>query len=354
MTAIDSRIMTPLSDLPKLLSSRGLDVRRETDGSRWYCDPDTDQLLASVTTVLSATSSKPWLTPWAAKLAATFAVEQHDLVSQTLAAAGPAAAIDLIKGAAARKRDEASSRGTWLHDVVEALVLDAPLPDFPDDVVPFADAFVDWCCDWEPEFIAAECTVADPLLGWAGTLDLILRFPRWPFLGTWLIDAKSGANLDHNMPVQLATYKRATEVWLPLGRKAPMPQVDRCAVLHVRPEGAKFIDVTEFVTDDAYNRFLRMRAELDAREALPKHIGRVLYPPLPDGSQPPPLLEDLPGAPCVAILREAGVVRLADLTSWTRDGLLNLKGIGAKKADAIEEFLTEHGLTLATVIEQAS
>lgn len=340
----------PISTLPKLLSTRGAyDAKNDDNGSRWYTDPESDQLLASVTTVLSATSSKPWLVNWAAKLAAEFAVEQNALVTSTIEAAGTAAAVDLIKGAAKRKREEASQRGTWLHDVVECLVLDSTMPDFPPDVAPFADAFVDWYCEWEPEFLASECTVADPLRGWAGTLDLVLRFPRWPFLGTWTIDTKSGANLDHNMPVQLATYQRAKEIWLPLGRKVPMLKTDRCGVLHVRPEGVKLIDVTEFATDDAYGRFLRMRAELDAREALPKHIGRVIYPPLPDGTQPPPMLEDLPGATCVAILKAAGILRLDDLAGCTRAKLLSLKGIGDKKADALEEFLAEHGRSLRSV-----
>lgn len=340
----------PLSTLPKLLSTRSAyDPQGDDNGGRWYTDPDTDQLLASVTTVLGATSSKPWLANWAAKLAAEFAVEQHDLVTSTIAAAGPAAAIDLIKGASKRKREEARDRGTWVHDVVECLALDTTMPDFPDDVAPYADAFIDWYCEWEPTFVASECTVADPARGWAGTLDLILHFPRWPHLGRWLIDAKSGANLDHTMPIQLGTYQRAPELWLPFGRKVPMPQTDRCGVLHIRPEGVKLIDVTEYATDVAYEQFLKMRSVLDFRESLPKHIGRVLYPPLPDGSQPPPMLEDLPGAQCVAILKAAGIIRLDDLAGCTRARLLALKGIGDKKADAIEAFLAQHGRSLRSV-----
>lgn len=351
MTTLDTTPATPpISDLPKLLSTRGAyDAKNDENGSRWYTDPETDELLASVTTIISATSSKPWLAAWTAKLAAEFAVEQHALVASTIEAAGPAAAIDLIKGAAKRKREEASTRGTWLHDIVECLVLDSTMPDFPEDVAPFADAFINWYCEWEPEFLASECTVADPKHGWAGTLDLILRFPRWPHLGTWLLDAKSGANLDHGMPIQLGTYRRAREVWLPLGRKVAMPPVDRCGVLHVRPEGVKLIDVTEFANDDAYDQFLKMRQVLDFRESLPKYIGRVIYPPLSDGSQPPPMLEDLPGAQCVAILRAAGIVRLDELATCTRARLLALKGIGDKKADAIEEFLAQHGRSLRSV-----
>lgn len=348
---------------PPLLSSHGIEVRREgVEGSRWYCDPQTDDLYASVSTVISACTSKPWLVPWGAKLAAEYAVDRHDLVAELLrdpepdapltaaaraerAAARRAAAIDHVKREAQRRREAASETGTWVHDVVEALVLDAPMPDVPPQVEPFVDAFIDWHCLWNPTYLAAEATVANPTRGYAGTLDLIAYLPA--LNRTFLIDAKSGANLDAYMPVQLSAYRRSSEVWLPLGRKARMPAVDALAVLHIRPQsegGARLIEVP----DDESNHlvFLRMLEQLEWRDRQPKAIGRVLYPPLPDGSQPPPLLADIE-VPCRAILAEAGILRLDDLAAQTEASLRALKGIGPKKVDALRECLAERGLRLA-------
>lgn len=341
--------MTTALQLPQRpMSSVGVDVRREgIDGSRWYCDPETQELYHSVTTVLGATASKPWLTAWAAKLAAEFAADQHDLISQTLTAAGREAAVDLIKGAAKRKREEASENGTRVHDVVEALVLDTPLPEFHSEAAEAsAMQFIEWHIAWQPVYLMSECTVANPALGYAGTLDLVAYLP--PIDKVYEIDVKNGANLDADMVTQLVAYARATEVWLPFAQKAPMPKVDGLAVLHLRPERSKFIDVTEQANNPAvFQDFLNRLGSLQHRDARPKHLGTVLYPPLADGSQPPPLLEDLEGAVCVNALADAGITRLDQLADCDSRSLLAIKGIGPKKVLALQDFLARHGMELS-------
>lgn len=330
-----------------ILSSVGLEVRQDmSDGSRSYTDPVTDEVYLSVTTAIGATTSKPWLTRWAAKLAAECAVDNLGVVQAIMDASGRDAAVDYLKGEAGRKRDEASGRGTWLHDIVEALVLDATLPEFPDDPVAtaMADAFVDWHCEWNPTYLLSECTVANPSRGYAGTADLGVYLPALD--RTFLLDTKTGANLDLHMPVQLAAYARATECWLPWGRKARMPQFDGIGILHVRPEGCKFIDVTDQAGDEAFGVFLRMLEQVAWRDRQPKHLGRVLYPPLPDGSQPPPLVEDVGGFPCAAILAAAGLVRVDHVADAGAEKLLSLSGIGPKKLDGIREALALLGLAL--------
>lgn len=335
-----------------LLSSKGLEVRRENnEGSRWYADPATGVELNSVTTVLGATESKPYLVNWAAKLAAEFAVEQHDLICTTLAAAGPQAAIGLIKGAAEAQRDEARERGSFVHDIVEALILDAPLPEVAPDVAPYADQFIDWCIAWEPRFIAAEATVARPEHGWAGTCDIVAYLPCTG--ETWTIDAKTGKNLGADMAVQLAAYQRATEVWLPFGRKAPMPATTRTGVLHIRPGRARLIDVTEQANDTAYEQFLTRLSVLQGYDARPKRLGQVVYPLNPDGTPGSPHLEDLEGVPLWERLAQHGIVTLADLRTQTAADLLSVSGIGAKRVDAYRELLARHGYALAGETTQA-
>lgn len=307
----------PVHTQPAPMSSAGVDVRREgVDGSRWYCDPDTDRLLASVTTVIGATTSMPWLTSWAAKLAAECAVDHHGLVAALLEESGRDAAVDYIKGESRRARDKASNLGTLVHDLVEAFALDTSLPEVGDDLAPFADVLVDWLIDWRPTVLMSECAVASPAHGYAGTLDLLLEFPHVPgplFQDPsgrplrWLIDVKSGQNLSAHMPVQLEAYRRASEVWLPGGVKAAMPHVDRVAVLHLRPGRAQLIDVTEQADDGAFRTFLRMLELLAWKDDQGGRMGRAVYMPMPDGSQPPPLLEDLDGVPVRKVLADAGL-----------------------------------------------
>jgi hypothetical protein len=121
-----------------------------------------------------------------------------------------------------------------------------------------------------------------------------------------------------------------------------MPHVDRCAVLHLRPEGAKLVDVTEH-TPGAHELFLDMLAVLVRREQLPAKPGRVIYPPLPDGSQPPPLLEDLDGIPACAALIRGGIRRLDQLAAATADDLRALDGVGPKSLLGIRDYLHAGG-----------
>ncbi len=297
------------------------------------------------------TVSKPWLTAWAAKLAAEFAADQLPLLNQTMTAAGREAVVGLVKGAAQGKRDEASDRGTFVHDIVEALILDAPLPAISDEVAPYADAFVDWVVAWQPRFLAAEATVANPGDGWAGTLDIVAYLPS---LGsTFTIDVKTGKNLDHDMPIQLGTYQRATEVWLPFGRKAPMPETQGTAILHLRPGRARFMDVTENATDEAYGEFLDRLALLRNYDSRPKTIGTVRYPLQADGTPGSPWLEDLTGVPLVDLLAQHGIVTIADLSSQSAADLASVKGIGPKRIDSYRGLLATHGMTLVGDTTQA-
>ena len=326
---------------PTPMTSKGVEVRREgRDGSRYYADPSTEELYASVTTVISATTSKPWLADWTAKLASQCAVDNLELLPMLVDADGPDAAVDFLKGAARRRREEASERGTWVHDVVEALVLDTALPEMSEEVQQYAEAFIDWCIEWEPVFLMSECAVANPARGHAGTLDLVCDLPA---LGKrFMIDVKSGQNLDAYMPVQMSAYRRSTEVWLPFGQKAPMLQVDACAVLHVRPGGAKLIEVD--AGPDEYAVFLRMLEVLDWKERQKGRMGRVLYFPLPDGSQPPALLEDLDLVPARAALATGGIHRIDQLADAAADPerLLALKGFGPGALAALPHLLVAH------------
>ena len=336
------------------MSSAGVDVRREgVDGSRWYSDPETDRLLASVTTVISATTSMPWLTKWAAKLAAECAVDHHVLVAMLLEESGRDAAVDYIKGEANRARDKASELGTLVHDLVEALALDTSLPEVGDALQPFADTLVDWLCEWRPEILMSECAVASPAHGYAGTLDLVLTFPHVPgplFQGAdgrplrWLLDVKSGQRLSAYMPVQLVAYKRASEVWLPGGVKAAMPTVDRVGVLHLRPGRAQLIDVTDQADDVAFRTFLRMLELLSWKDDQGGRMGKAVYMPMPDGSQPPPLLEDLDDVPVRAVLSAAGIYRLDHLVDFGPEKALALTGFGPGALTAVVQLLTGHGV----------
>lgn len=334
--------------------------------SRWYVDPtDPEGLYESVTNIIGSCTPKPWLTAWSAKLAAEYAVDHYDEVGIVLAGSGRPAAVDLIKGSAKRMRELKAEIGTHQHDVVESLVLDVALPELPEhlqdveiegervdhDVI--TDGFLQFCEDHDPRFELAEATVANTDFHYAGTLDLVASFPRMivphrPTGRRGCLDVKSGKVLDIGMAAQLAAYRRATVVWVnDQGVKAPMPETDFGAILHLRPEyehGYKLFEVPS--DDDAFEWFLQMTRAFHATKAQgPKLKARALYPPLADGSQPPPMLEDVT-LKCRGALITAGVRTLADLAGMTRPAVAGIKGVGPKALEDIAQLLAAHSLTL--------
>ena len=122
--------------------------RNETDH---YIYPPTGEELTRVTTILDATHGKQrYLVPWSARLAAECAVDNLDVLEAVLSGRalavhsrewGRKAAVDLAKGRAEEVRDIKRDVGSYVHHVVEALVLwqaspegrgsDLVLPDLP-------------------------------------------------------------------------------------------------------------------------------------------------------------------------------------------------------------------------------
>lgn len=347
--------------------------RFDRPDGRWYVDPlDHERVYESVTSALSAAQGKPWLAPWSAKLAAQYAVENLDRVLEVIAKDGRGAAVDLIKGAASRSRDRKADAGSYVHDVIEALILGSDIPLIPEhlDGQPvdydgeqvtigqkwldgIIDGFLNFVSDHEPDFEMAEATVVNPAAGYAGTLDIVAVLPRLVTDTRVMIDTKTGATLDKRMNAQMAAYRRCTEVWLDkLGNRAPMPRVDRAAVLHLRTSygrGYKLLD--QPADDSAYAWFLDHLAVLKGEASAPKPTGRPLYPALPDGTQPPPLIEDVDvdggWNRCRKPLIRAGISSLDELTVLTVAELLSVKGIGEKSITAITDVLAVHGLGLA-------
>jgi hypothetical protein len=366
------------------------------DGSRTYTYPPTGEQFPSVTTILGATEGKPWLTAWSARIAAEFAVSHRDLLSAvadgratTVAAreTGPQAAVDLAKKQAAKIRDRKRDTGGYVHDVVEALVLwqaspegrgaDLVLPDLPqhlrgefyddDPVEDVADwmveGFLNWVCDFGPEFLAAEMTVYHPGLRAAGTLDSIVDLPGLAVgrAGRFIpgpgvrpcVDVKTGKHLSVTWPEQIAAYRRFPECFLPLGEMHPMPRTDCGAVLHLRPEHPRcyrFMLISPADDAAAWNRFRRAVEIFEGRASAKAKPGKVCYPLRVDGTIRQPRLADLDGegyGRALAPLIKAGVEDLEQLAAMDAGDCLKVKGVGGKLLDVIRAMLADHGLHLA-------
>jgi hypothetical protein len=381
----------------------------DNEYGRTYEKPgDSDFVCQGVTGVIGDTTNKPALPVWASNIAAEAAVRQINKLIGLMGATplldengnfwgvsegtpeGHTAAIKWLKGESKRLRELASEIGRHQHDILEALILDVEIPAVPDHLIgveidgervdhdEISDGFLNFITDWAPEFIAAEATVCNTLHMTAGTLDFMALMPKMapvlktlPWFTEWdaeqgkavsifegrdfdkrpplgIGDAKTGKNLyEKAIREQLNEYGRSDEVWLDgLGNTMEMPEVDFLAVLHIRKDFHRGYKLRLVPWDDkAHERFMYRRAVVEGGHNDTKFTGEVVYPPLPDGSQPPPLIEDVPAfGRCASALKKAGFISMADFEAQTQADLLSLTGVGPAALKAIGEQLAAKSL----------
>jgi hypothetical protein len=273
--------------------------RRSTAG--FYKDPETGELLRSVTTILSQGSPKEALIHWAGKLVAETAMEELPrLVRASRHPDTATEALNWLKRAHTRKKDERADLGTAVHQLIEAKVLGTPMPaELADDpeMQPYILNFEQFIADWRIEFTASEMVVADYEHKFAGTLDYLLRSP---LLAQALDcppdmdipgDTKTGGELDERTydgnvrgvypeaGVQMAAYRKARYGWLSDGTRIEMPPRHSIGVvLHLRPQGYRLYPVA--CGDDVFAAFCSIRQVAEFQTGPAKTIvGAALKTP---------------------------------------------------------------------------
>ena len=214
------------------------DFRRRNYGRNhsYYLD---GQKLPGVTTILGDGLAKPALVAWGINTASAYAVDNWN----DLAELKPSERLDRLKKSPYADRDAAAKRGTEVHRLAELLAHGKEVT-VPDELAGHVEAYVRFLDEFEPEPYLLE-TACVSLSKWpyAGTFDGILDIPS---RGRLLVDiktARSGVFPDNAL--QLAAYRWATHYAVPDDdwELHPMPQVDGCAVIHVRADGYDLVPV---------------------------------------------------------------------------------------------------------------
>jgi hypothetical protein len=380
----------------------------------FYTYPPTGEQLDRVSTIISATDSKPWIKKWYGSSSTAWCVDNLELLAATIKSARKAAidlgkdaataradarkaAIDLGKDAAEQLRGIKRDAGSYVHDVLEALVLWAAspgrtgqniaLPVLPDhlaeawyDDEPLVDVvdnmvtgFLNFASQFDPEILASEMTVYNQPLGVGGTLDLIIVIRGYAIsYGTGpggadeivaspgsvlviCVDAKTGRNAEGTWKEQIAVYRRAPECRLPLGEMHPMIPTDCGAVLHLRPEypdGFLLMLVSARDDESAWDRFRSAASVYRDRQKVKGKPGTVIRPLRADGTMPGPRLCDLAaegyGRALSPLSRALGAgCELEDLARFTAAEVLAIRGVGKTLIEVIRKMLADHGLSLA-------
>ena len=198
-----------------------------------------------VTTILGGGLPKAALINWAATATAEYAIDNWE----DLALMSPAKRLARLQKARYEERDAASNRGTEVHKLGERLVRGEEI-EVPDELAGHVESYVQLLDAWQVDPVAIEITVAYYRHGYVGTLDLIADFP----LGVpgysqdcprLLCDLKTNrSGIFGETALQLAAYRYADTYLSDDDGEQPMIEVDGCAAIHVRANGADLIPVT--------------------------------------------------------------------------------------------------------------
>ena len=254
--------------------------RRDTDRGRYYYDKNENPYW-SVTTILQQGMPKPALIPWAAAEASKAAVaalvgplvstkslltdmkdegwSDWDRHEKALAAYNDRDTMlgklasglkgetetgrKMMSTAHTKIRDEAAGAGTEFHNAVEIYLKSGKWPPLEDRAAQMQEQYMEFEDQYQPEVEAAELTVFNKTHQYAGTLDIIAKFPEessGPVEGGLpaVVDIKTGKGIYPDTILQLAAYRNAEFAELSEDNlEHEMPELaDVGAILHIRPD----------------------------------------------------------------------------------------------------------------------
>jgi hypothetical protein len=216
---------------------------RRVDTARGHSYKDANGArVPGVTTILGDGVPKPALINWAANTTADYAINNWD----ELSALPPAQRLARLKAARWEEKDAAAKRGTDIHGFGEQLVAGKAV-DVPDDLAGHVEAYARFLDDFRVKPVHVEFSVASYRYGYAGTGDLIAYVtpPDELIERLLLIDLKSNrSGIFPETALQLAAYRYAEFLLPGRGEQIPMPEVDGCAAVHIRGDGADLVPVT--------------------------------------------------------------------------------------------------------------
>lgn len=198
-------------------------LRYEDAGHKYYLD---GKRTTSVTTVLSGGIPKPFLVPWAAKVAAEYAI------------ANPGASFEEIRDAPNQQRDKAGVRGTAVHDLAEKIIHGVAV-DVPEELYPYVDGYVRFLDSFHVTPILVEKTVAHRGMGYAGRFDAIVQLPGLHGTDPVMVDLKTSNGIYRETKAQCAAYSLA-DFYVEDGAtdiEIPLPEIVATYVAHVTPDG---------------------------------------------------------------------------------------------------------------------
>jgi hypothetical protein len=245
--------------------------RKETARGHKYEDAE-GRRVPGVTSIIGDGLPKPALITWAANATAEYAVDNW----LELSGKSASARLKELQGARYAAKDAAANKGTAVHAIAEKLVAGEEV-DVPDELVGHAESYARFLDAFQVEARHVEFSVASLRWGYAGTADLIADVTHKGIKQRLLMDVKTNrSGIFGETALQLAAYRYA-EVLIDGNEEQPMPEVDRCAAIHVRADGFDLIPV--IAEEPQHKAFLYAMKTAEAVNALKELVGNPVTPP---------------------------------------------------------------------------
>ena len=260
--------------------------KTSADGPRMYAWPPTPPHEFEVMSVTSGVGNgypKPFLIPWAAKMSAECAVDDHEIISAMLEKGMEKAAIDHIKNARNRSAGEKADRGTIVHAALEAFIAKKPVSDaalaiqLTDARVPrtmwkstkgMIEGALLFLKESKLKVTHSEATVFSREHEYAGTADLFGTMKIGTNVVPVVVDFKTGKAVYDDTSMQLTAYARADFIGLDDGTELPMPKGIKLGIV-VRPMASGTYEKVVFALgDDVFDLFLHCLAIAQGRKIL--------------------------------------------------------------------------------------
>jgi hypothetical protein len=246
-------VLVPASTAPLISVSVGpRNAYTDERGLRMYRWKGTDY--PSVTTIRRMAGLPYGLHEWAIGKVTTRAVEGYQDLGKIIDNGTPEAvkaARTWLRAASIEERDRAASIGIRVHD---AATSGRPLTEVGIDVAPYLRQYLDWLSVSRAEVLTVERQVWNLKVGYAGTFDLLIRFPNG---STWVVDIKTGKGIYPEHAIQCIAYAMADFVGeddtVDVEASKQLREASGIAILHLGQTGWSWAKV--IVTPELWQSF---------------------------------------------------------------------------------------------------
>jgi hypothetical protein len=246
MTVAAARPLITVGDGPKNAQTD------PTTGLRYYTWQG--KRYPSVTTIRRLAGLPHGLHQWAINQVINRVLDEAPSIALRLGTGDPAQVAltrHYLREAATEQRDKAAALGTAVH---AAAAEGKALTEVGSDIAPHLRQYIDWREKSGVEVLASEFQVWNPTVGYAGTCDLLGRFPDG---STWVIDIKTGKGTYGEHALQLMAYLMGEFVGaddvVDEGLSRELGLARGIAVLHLAADGWQFYSLD--ASPDVWNAF---------------------------------------------------------------------------------------------------